>query len=65
MDVVVADTGRCMGHGNCVAAAPDIFDLGDDGIVVVSNPQVDEENRGRITDAVNSCPVGVLRIESA
>lgn len=63
MAVVVADKGNCMGYGNCVSAAPDYFDLDDDGIVQILKPLVAESDAARVAAAVRSCPVSVLRIE--
>jgi ferredoxin len=63
MTVIAAETRSCMGHGNCVAAAPDYFDLDDGGTVVLLRTVVDDADLARVTLAVNSCPVAVLRLE--
>ncbi|MET8430482.1 ferredoxin [Nocardia sp. NPDC004860] len=33
--VIIADYDRCEGHGECVIAAPEVFDLNDDGDAVI------------------------------
>jgi ferredoxin len=63
MTVITADARSCMGHGNCVAAAPDYFDLDDAGTVTLLRTEVDDADLARVTLAVNSCPVAVLRLE--
>ena len=35
---IAVDLSKCDGYANCVMAAPDVFDLGDDGLVVVLEP---------------------------
>ena len=32
---VEVDLRRCHGYANCIAEAPEVFDLGDDDVVVV------------------------------
>ena len=62
---VDADKSKCEGYANCVIAAPDAFDLGPDGFVVVLKEEFDEGQRAGIEDAVHSCPVSALSIRSA
>jgi ferredoxin len=51
------DRGRCVGAGQCVLTAPEVFDQDDEGIVtVVAEPGPDAEVR----DAVQTCPSGAL-----
>lgn len=63
MAVVKADLSLCQGYGNCVIEAPDIFDLGDEGTVVVLRQWIDESERRRAEEAARSCPVSALSIE--
>ncbi|MGW5121613.1 ferredoxin, partial [Streptomyces noursei] len=35
---ITVDTGRCVGAGQCVLTAPDLFDQDDDGLVTVLDP---------------------------
>jgi ferredoxin len=59
-----ADYPSCQGYGNCVTRAADTFDIDDDGIVVLLRDNVPEQDRLRIEDAVRSCPVNALSIET-
>ncbi|ASR35693.1 ferredoxin [Prauserella marina] len=65
MAVVKADPGLCQGYANCVVAADDVFDLDDDGVVVVLRDEVEESEKDRVTDAARSCPVSALVVESS
>lgn len=57
---VEADLKKCEGYANCVLAAPEVFDLGSDGKVVVLNPECDESLRPQVAEAVRNCPTGAL-----
>jgi len=65
MPTVKADHEACQGYANCVIAADDVFDIDDDGVVVLLRDEVAEEDRGRVADAANSCPVSALRLDDA
>ncbi|MBM7366062.1 ferredoxin [Gordonia hydrophobica] len=59
---VVADLDLCDGYGECVKAAPDHFELDDDGFVVVTDENVTEEAEGRVIAAVTRCPKSALTL---
>lgn len=60
---VAADRDVCIGSGNCVFAAPAVFDQDDDeGLVVLLSADVDVQAAGAVRDAVAHCPSGALRI---
>lgn len=63
MGRVRADKGKCDGHANCQIAAPDFFDLDEDGTVEVLQDTVDESQRAEVEEAVRDCPVHALEIE--
>lgn len=60
---VLVDLERCEGHGLCVFAAPEVFDLDDDGTLHY-DPSPPEALRAAVEDAVRSCPVAAIRIEA-
>ncbi|WP_227997025.1 ferredoxin [Nocardia australiensis] len=62
MAVVRADLALCQGYANCVIGADDVFDIDDQGIVVLLATEVDEADRGRVEAAVRSCPASALRL---
>lgn len=63
MAVVRADLDTCLGYANCVVGADDYFDVDDDGVVVLLQVDVPESDRGRVEEAVRSCPVSALKVE--
>lgn len=63
MPVLKADFGTCQGYANCVDAAPDTYDIDDDGVVVLLRDHITEQERPRIEEAARSCPVSALMIE--
>lgn len=60
---IIADHKMCDGHGECVIAAPEIFDLDEDGetvVVLVEEPTPEQE--AAVVAAVKLCPVAALRL---
>jgi ferredoxin len=62
---VTVDFDRCELHGECVMAAPEVFDIGDDSdVVTVLDPEPGEHLRINLRDAALMCPVAAIHIES-
>ena len=59
---VHVDMNLCQSHGECVSVAPDVFELGDDD-VLVWHQDVPEDRRAAIEEAVNVCPMMAISIE--
>ena len=60
---IVADTGKCVGAGQCVRVAPDLFDQGEeDGVVVVLDAEPGGELLPRVGEAVDLCPAQALSV---
>jgi ferredoxin len=59
---VHVDMNLCQSHGECVFAAPDVFDLGDDDVLTWKE-DVDESRRAEVEQAVQVCPMAAIRIE--
>jgi ferredoxin len=64
MPVLKADFGACQGYANCVDAAPDVYDIDDDGVVVLLKDEITADELPRIEEAARSCPVNALTIEN-
>lgn len=62
---VVADVDACQGYANCLVAEPEMFDLGDDGKVVVLAEALAHTDLQRVKAAVASCPASALRLQDA
>ena len=60
---VVVDQKRCDLHGLCVEAAPEVFEIGDDGELRVLNDAPPEVVREKVDKAVRGCPTGAISIE--
>ncbi|MGW5719413.1 ferredoxin [Amycolatopsis sp. NPDC003865] len=57
-----ADRGKCDGLGMCEAMAPDFFEVGEDGTVVVLDERPGEQHRQDVAAAVDACPVLALKL---
>jgi ferredoxin len=62
---VLVDATKCELHGECVMAAPDVFEIGEDDVesVTVLNPEPGENLRNAVEEAALMCPVAAIRIE--
>ena len=60
---VVVDMNVCQDHGQCVFAAPEVFELDDNGRLVVLVEEPDESLRPSVEDAADVCPVQAITIE--
>jgi ferredoxin len=58
VEVVVAEEA-CIGAGMCVGIAPDIFEIGHDGIVTVRK-RVERADEAAVLDAIDCCPAEAL-----
>ena len=59
---IKADTGVCVGSGQCALTEPSVFDQGDDGIVVLLSDHPEGEAADRARTAVSVCPSQALSI---
>lgn len=60
---VVVDFDLCQSHGLCMQAAPEVFELRDDGFLYVLQENPPEELRPKVEKAVRECPTSAIRIE--
>ncbi len=61
MDVEV-DLNKCTGHGICESIAEDVFEVQDDGSVVIDHDHAAASDRTTLTKAVTQCPAAALRL---
>lgn len=54
------DRETCMGSGNCAFWAPGVFDLDDEGISVVVDP--DAQSEEKIVVAARGCPTQAISV---
>ncbi len=57
------DKSKCIGAANCVAIAPDTWELGKDGIAIAKLKQFDEKDLSKNVDAAVGCPTHAIVIK--
>jgi ferredoxin len=62
---ISADTGVCVGAGQCVLTAPDIFDQDEQAIVVLLNKEPGPADQELVRWAVDRCPSGALTVHGS
>jgi ferredoxin len=60
---VTVDFTKCTGLGICESMAPDIFEVDDDGKLVLLKDDVTDDELQSVEEAVAGCPTEALRIE--
>ena len=63
MSRVLVDRERCVGSGVCESLAPEVFEVDDDGALVVHKPEPADEELDVVRDAVQQCPARALALE--
>ncbi len=61
---VHVDRKLCDNHGQCVIAAPDVFSMNDEGILVVDQTSVDD-HVDEVEDAADVCPLQAIVLSEA
>jgi ferredoxin len=60
---ITVDEEKCCGAGQCVLAAPDVFDQrDDDGIVVLLDATPPPERYGAVREAAAVCPAVAIDV---
>jgi ferredoxin len=59
---VMVNAFACDGHTQCVALAPDAFDLGTDGKAYARFIAVPEDQRSAVLEASRRCPQGAVMV---
>ncbi len=59
---VHVDMNLCQSHGECAFVAPEVFELGDDDVLVWKE-DVDPSLRPKVEEAVQACPMMAIRVE--
>lgn len=64
--IIEIDEDGCVGAGQCVLAAPLVFDQReDDGIVVLLDEDPPESERVHVEEAAIRCPAAAIRVAGA
>ncbi|MCT2585814.1 ferredoxin [Actinophytocola sp. S1-96] len=59
---VSVDRSRCCGAGLCAQDLPDVFDQGDDAVVVLLDEHPADELADDLDDVAFACPSGAIRV---
>lgn len=63
MTYLAVDRERCIGAGQCVLTAPELFDQDDEGLVTTrSAADLTADVHGVVDELVQLCPSGALRL---
>lgn len=60
---VIVDRDVCQNHGQCVFAAPQVFELDEEGELLVLDDEPDDSLRDLVEEAADVCPVQAITIE--
>ncbi|MDE0150302.1 MAG: ferredoxin [Rhodospirillaceae bacterium] len=61
---IIVDRDKCVGSGECVFTAPEVFDQDeDDGIVVLLTDTPEEALWDSARQAARQCPANAIRVE--
>ncbi len=59
---IEVDWDLCESNAVCMGIAPDVFELGDDDMLTVLQPEVTPENEDLVREAVRQCPRQAISI---
>ena len=59
---ILLDRGKCTGLGICESLSPDVFEVDDDGALVLKTEVVPDGQLAEIRAAVTGCPTEALRL---
>ena len=57
------DWDLCESNGVCMGIIPEVFQLGDDDMLTVLQPEVTPENESQVREAVRQCPRQAISIK--
>ena len=60
---VVVDMSVCESNALCMGIAPEVFEVGDDDVLRLLDEHPPEELRGKVEQAVRTCPKQAISIE--
>jgi ferredoxin len=62
---ITIDEAKCCGAGQCVLAAPEVFDQRDeDGVVVLLDARPPADQHDNVRDAVAVCPAAAIEMHA-
>lgn len=61
---IIFDSSRCSGIGLCEALSPDVFEIGDDGLMHLTGEEFSAQRRQELQAAADSCPTQSITISA-
>lgn len=61
---LTADIGKCLGYANCVAAAPEVYDL-NGSVVTILQPEPPAALQAAARKGAKLCPVRAITVEES
>ena len=59
---IIVDRDKCSGLGICESVAPDFFEIGQDGVMVLREEFVTEDRLEELREACDGCPTEALSL---
>jgi ferredoxin len=56
------DVDKCTGHGICESIADDVFEVQDDGLLIIDHDKAAISDRDLLQEVVIQCPAAALRL---
>ena len=56
------DRDKCIASGACALAAPEVFGVDDEGMIVILDSAPGEELRAKVEEAAAACPACVISV---
>jgi ferredoxin len=60
---IVVDFDLCQSHGLCTQAAPELFEIRDDGFLYILDETPPDAMRAKLEKATRECPTGAITVE--
>lgn len=59
---VTVDSELCMGHGQCYAYAPDVYEPDADGFCIVLKPVTEGDDSKQAVEGAQACPESAITV---
>jgi ferredoxin len=60
--LVEVDGDKCIGSGSCEMLVPEVFEVGEDGLAHVLDPNPPGELAAKVQQAVDGCPTSAISV---
>ncbi|MHB9111086.1 MAG: ferredoxin [Thermoleophilia bacterium] len=63
MKVKIEPRDECLGDGICADECPEVFEMDDEGLAIVTNAEPSEDLHEAVQNACDECPAEIIIIE--